>query len=77
MRITSKGQITIPQQVREELNLRPGDEIDVVVDGDGAKIVRAAGSPTRGRRVVSHLRGTANAQLDMSTDELMALLRDD
>ena len=45
MRITSKGQITIPQQVREELNLHAGDEIDVVVDGDGAKIVRAAGSP--------------------------------
>ncbi|MDQ3154961.1 MAG: AbrB/MazE/SpoVT family DNA-binding domain-containing protein [Actinomycetota bacterium] len=77
MRITSKGQITIPQQVREELNLHPGDEIDVVVDGDGAKIVRAAGSPTRGRRVVARLRGTATAQLDMSTDELMALLRDD
>jgi len=77
VRITSKGQITIPQQVREELNLHPGDEIDVVVDGDGAKIVRATGSPTRGRRVVASLRGTATAQLDMSTDELMALLRDD
>jgi AbrB family looped-hinge helix DNA binding protein len=77
MRITSKGQITIPQQVREELNLHPGDEIDVVIDGNGAKIVRAAGSPTRGRRVVAGLRGTATAQLDMSTDQLVALLRDD
>ena len=76
VRINSKGQITIPQQVREELNLHPGDEIEVVVDGDGAKIVRAVGSPTRGCRVVARLRGTATAQLDMSTDELMALLRE-
>ncbi|MBO0875467.1 MAG: AbrB/MazE/SpoVT family DNA-binding domain-containing protein, partial [Pseudonocardia sp.] len=31
MRITSKGQITIPQQVRRQLGLEPGDEVDVVV----------------------------------------------
>ncbi|MGH3527939.1 MAG: hypothetical protein ACRDQ6_11595 [Pseudonocardiaceae bacterium] len=39
--------------------------------------MRIAGAPTRGQRLVSRLRGTATAHLDMSTDELMALLRDD
>ncbi|MFN2496839.1 MAG: AbrB/MazE/SpoVT family DNA-binding domain-containing protein [Pseudonocardiaceae bacterium] len=77
MRITSKGQITIPQQVRRDLGLQPGDEIDVVVDGDSARIVRVAGASTRGQRLVARLRGTATAHLDLSTDELMALLRDD
>jgi AbrB family looped-hinge helix DNA binding protein len=77
VRITSKGQITIPQQVRRDLGLEPGDEVDIQVDGESARIVRVAGTPTRGQRLVSRLRGTATAHLDMSTDELMALLRDD
>lgn len=77
MRITSKGQITIPQQVRRDLGLEPGDEVEVFVDGNGARIVRVPGGPTRGQRLVTRLRGTASAHLDMSTDELMALLRDD
>lgn len=77
MRITSKGQITIPQQVRRELGLHPGDEVEVHVDGDGVRIVAAPGASTRGQRLVARLRGSATAHLDMSTDELMALLRDD
>ncbi len=75
MRITTKGQVTIPQQVQRELGLQPGDEVDVVVDGDSARIVRVPGVPSRGQRLVSRLRGTATAHLDVSTDELMALLR--
>ncbi len=77
MRITSKGQITIPQQVRRKLGLEPGDEVDVLVDGENARIVRVAGAATRGQRLVARIRGTASAHLDMSTDDLMALLRDD
>jgi AbrB family looped-hinge helix DNA binding protein len=77
VRITSKGQITIPQQVRRRLGLEPGDEVDVLVDGESARIVRVEGAPTRGQRLVARIRGTATAHLDMSTDELMALLRDD
>ncbi|MPZ66835.1 MAG: AbrB/MazE/SpoVT family DNA-binding domain-containing protein [Pseudonocardiaceae bacterium] len=77
MRITSKGQITIPQQVRRELGLHPGDEVEIRVDDDGARIIAAPGAPSRGQRLVDRLRGSATAHLDMSTDELMALLRDD
>lgn len=34
--ITSKGQTTIPKDVRDRLNLKPGDRLDFVFDDDGA-----------------------------------------
>lgn len=75
MRITSKGQVTIPQRIREELGLLPNTEVDFVVDGDTVRIVKAS-SPrgeTRGQRVVRLLRGAPRPSL--STDEIMALTR--
>jgi AbrB family looped-hinge helix DNA binding protein len=78
MQITSKGQVTIPQDVRNRLGLLPHTEVEFEVDGDGARIRKAkgaAGSGSRGRRAVSALRGTADAR--MSTDEIMALTRDE
>ena len=32
--LTSKGQTTIPAEIREALNLKPGDKIRYVVSGD-------------------------------------------
>jgi antitoxin PrlF len=34
--ITSKGQTTIPKDVRDRLNLKPGDRLDFVFDEDGS-----------------------------------------
>jgi len=31
-KVTSKGQITIPKEVRERLGLRPGDEVEFLVE---------------------------------------------
>ncbi|MBW4593961.1 MAG: type II toxin-antitoxin system PrlF family antitoxin [Brasilonema angustatum HA4187-MV1] len=33
--ITSKGQTTIPKEIREKLNLRPGDRINFIIEPDG------------------------------------------
>jgi AbrB family looped-hinge helix DNA binding protein len=79
MRITSKGQVTIPIEVREILDLRPGDEIEIVADVDaGRAVIRKSNTgPTRGMRAVDRLRGSGTANLGMSTDELMALMRGD
>lgn len=73
MRLTEKGQVTIPQAVRQLLGLRPGDEVEFVVEGDAARLVRHPSEPSRGKRLVAHLRGGGDIRL--STDEIMALTR--
>ena len=75
MRITSKGQVTIPAHIREQAGLLPHTEVDFEFDGQDVRIVRAAvpKKPTRGERLVELLRG--KGQLGMSTDEIMALTR--
>ena len=75
MRITSKGQVTIPQAIREKLGLLPETEVDFVVVGNSVKIVRAARKKklSRGETIVRHLRGRGTRR--MTTDEIMALTR--
>jgi AbrB family looped-hinge helix DNA binding protein len=75
MRITSKGQVTIPVEIREKAGLLPGTEVDFALDGEGVRIVKAAvpRRETRGQEVVRRLWGSATVK--MSTDEIMALTR--
>jgi AbrB family looped-hinge helix DNA binding protein len=75
MRITSKGQVTIPVEIREKAGLLPGAEVDFELDGDGVRIVkvRTRTRETRGEEIVRCLRGSATVK--MSTDEIMALTR--
>ena len=75
MRITSKGQVTIPAEIRERFGFLPDTEVDFVVDGDQVKVVRATRQgETRGDRVVRRLRGRAISH--MTTDEILALTRE-
>jgi AbrB family looped-hinge helix DNA binding protein len=77
MRITSKGQVTIPVEIREKAGLMPGTEVEFVVDRGSVLIKKAEGGKreSRGERAVRLLRGSATRKLGMSTDELMKLLR--
>ena len=76
MRITSKGQVTIPQAVRERTGLLPNTDVEFVIDGDDVRIVKAVsgGRPSRGTRAVQRLRGSGS-RIRMSTDEILALTR--
>lgn len=40
--VTSKGQITIPKEIREHLQVHPGDSVDFVVLEDGRVILKQA-----------------------------------
>ena len=76
MQITSKGQVTIPQDIRNRLGLLPHTEVEFELAGDHARIRKArrpAGESTRGRLILEALRGTGDVR--MSTDEIMALTR--
>ena len=57
MRITSKGQVTIPQAIRERAGLMPNTEVEFIIDGDLVMLVKAseARRPTRGELIVRHL----------------------
>jgi AbrB family looped-hinge helix DNA binding protein len=75
MRLNSKGQVTIPAPLRERHGLHEGDELDVVEDAGALRIVRVQGAETRGQRLVERMRGRATT--NMSTDQLLHLLRDE
>lgn len=73
MKITTKGQVTIPVEMRERLGLLPNTEVEFVVEGGQAVLRKLRRSRRRGAKVVAHLRGRSTAP--MSTDEILALTR--
>ena len=72
MRVTTKGQVTIPRNVREVLGIMPESEIDFIED-NGKFYIEKAGKPQMSRKL-KNLRGIATAE--MSTDEIMSLTRE-
>lgn len=76
MRITSKGQVTIPVEIREKAGLLPDTEVEFELDAKGGVRLRRAKASRRegrGAAAVGRLRGRATVK--MSTDEIMALTR--
>lgn len=74
MRITSKGQVTIPQRIREQAGLLPDTEVGFEIVR-GRVILKPLGKrASRGQRAVARLRGSLK-HLKRSTDQLMALTR--
>ena len=59
MKITSKGQVTIPQDIRHRLGLLPNTEVEFVVRGSVVQIMKADRQGGRSQRAVETLRGRA------------------
>ena len=74
MRVTTKGQVTIPQEIREKLGITPAAEVDFIEEKDRVYLVKKD-IKTKRTRKFSKLRGIANVK--MTTDEIMALTRGD
>lgn len=76
MRITSKGQVTIPIEMRRRLGLLPNTEVAFELEGNAVRVLKAeASEDSRGKQLVRRIRGRASVA--MSTDEIMALTRGD
>jgi len=78
MKITTKGQVTIPVEIREKLGLFPNSEVEFEVTGQTVRIRKVRRAEARGRRgksIVERLRGRGSVR--MTTDEILALTRGD
>jgi AbrB family looped-hinge helix DNA binding protein len=79
MRITAKGQVTIPVRIREEAGLLPNTEVEFISAGRGevrlVRVTRKSARKSRGEQLIEHLRGKGDVA--MTTDEIMALTRGD
>ncbi len=73
MRITQKGQVTIPVNIREKYNLRPYNEANFIEEKGRVYLVATPKKNQRGHTLITQLRGTATVR--MSTDEILALTR--
>jgi AbrB family looped-hinge helix DNA binding protein len=73
MRITSKGQVTIPMEIREKMGLLPDTEVEFQIDGNTVCLKKSGAQSRRSRNLISRLRGKGTVR--MTTDEIMALTR--
>jgi len=70
MRVTQKGQVTIPLEIRRALGIETGTEVSFELDRRGARLVV---EPARAQREIARLRGAGDVA--MTTDEILALTR--
>ncbi len=73
MKITEKGQVTIPVQIRRKMGLLPNTEVEFVISSGRVILQKASKDRRRGERLIAAMRGRATRGL--STDEIMALTR--
>jgi AbrB family looped-hinge helix DNA binding protein len=73
MRITSKGQVTIPIEIREKAGLLPDTEVEFKMSGNKIFLKKIGSSSRRSRGLIQQMRRKAIAK--MTTDEILALTR--
>jgi AbrB family looped-hinge helix DNA binding protein len=70
MRVTRKGQVTIPVAVRRALGIHPGSDVQFQIEENGARLVV---DQQRAALEIARMRGAGSGEL--STDEILALTR--
>jgi AbrB family looped-hinge helix DNA binding protein len=74
-KITSKGQVTIPKEIRDELGLLPGTEVEFVRNGQEIQVRKLPGGRSRGDQIVDHLRKASGGAYKLTTEEIMRMTR--
>ena len=78
MRVTSKGQVTIPKEIRHRHGIRAGSEVEFVEQGKDVVVRRQdSEAPAPGKDAfAAHIdRVTGIVDIGMSTDDFMRLMR--
>ena len=75
MRVTEKGQVTIPKELRDALGIGAGTEVEFERRKDTIVVRKAKSAASRGTRLAERLRGRGD--VEMTTDQIMALTRAD
>lgn len=73
MKITSKGQVTIPLEVRGKMGFLPDTEVEFKISGNTVLLKKARSQSKRSRDLIARMRGKATVK--MATNEIMALTR--
>jgi len=74
MKVTVKGQVTIPKEIRDALGIGAGTEVEFERKNETIVVRKVKGRPTRGRQLAERLRGRGD--ISMTTNEIMALTRE-
>ncbi|MFH0995179.1 MAG: AbrB/MazE/SpoVT family DNA-binding domain-containing protein [Pseudomonadota bacterium] len=74
MRITSKGQVTIPQNVREQMGFLANTEVEFFVSGNKVFLQKVENDAGRGKDLIACMKGKATAVL--RTNEILAMTRE-
>jgi AbrB family looped-hinge helix DNA binding protein len=69
-KITSKGQITIPQDIRSKFGFMPGTDVEVIAEGNKALIVKSR----RENKFMEWL-GRGKRRSKMEADQLIDRIR--
>lgn len=75
MKITSKGQVTIPKGIRDGFGFMPGTEVEFIEDNGEIRIRKVAGGSNRGKEIVDHLRRASGGTNRLTTEEIMRMTR--
>jgi len=79
MRVTEKGQVTIPKEIRDHFGIHPGSEVEFIASDRGALLIKSdADTPEERTRRFMEWAKSVEGTLDtggMTTDEYMIWLR--
>ena len=79
MRLTSKGQVTIPQGIREQAGLTPGSEVEFQFNNGRVWLEKVEYDQThRLQRIlatINEVTGSASANRELSTDDILHMTR--
>ena len=79
MRLTSKGQVTIPQGIRELAGLAPGSEVEFQFNNGRVWLEKVESNQIHRRQrilaAINEVAGSASANRDLRTDDILRMTR--